>query len=133
MPRHRTSYVAPPDALVQNLAHPVEAAVYEFIDNNYDQLLSQYSQGRLKSRRGVPPTDQELKGLESEAEKYMDDVLPGQILSSIDLDRIGYDKFIQQRLSDIFLSGIADKLLGAGMQQAASTIERVAARIAKIK
>lgn len=121
--------MAPPESLAQNLLHPVEAAVYEFIDANYDDLMRKYSQGRLKSRRGQPPSDAELQALEAEAEKFMDDTLPGQILAGIDLDRIGYSKFIEQRLGDIFLSGIADRAVGGSGQHAASTIAAIARRI----
>ena len=134
MARKRSAYVSPPEALVQGLVHPLEVAVYEFIDSNYDQLSRQYTQARLKSRRGQPPTEAELNSLESEAEKFMDDVLPQKIMESIDLDRIGYGRFIEQRLNDIFLSGVADKALGSqGLPHAASNIRDIALRISSRK
>lgn len=108
--------------------------MYEFIDSNYDQLSRQYTQARLKSRRGQPPTESELSSLEAEAEKFMDDVLPQQIMVGIDLDRIGYARFIEQRLNDIFLSGIADKAMsGHDLPRAASSIENIARRVASRK
>lgn len=134
MARKRSAYVSPPDTLIQGLVHPLEAAVYEFIDSNYDQLSRQYTQARLKSRRGQPPTETELSSLETEAEKFMDDVLPQKIMSGIDLDRVGYARFIEQRLSDIFLSGIAEKAMsGHELPRAASSIEAIAVRISSRK
>jgi hypothetical protein len=111
---------------------PFEVAVMEFVDSSYDDLMRQYTQSRLKSRRD-PPTEQELQALEQEAERFMDDVLPAKILEALDLDRMGYDRFVQQRLNEVFLNGVVDSVMN-GLTEAApsraASLLVIAARVA---
>ena len=113
---------------------PFEVAVMEFVDSSYDDLMRQYTQSKLRSRRD-PPSEQELQALELEAEKFMDDVLPARILEALDLDRMGYDRFIQQRLNDVFLSGVVDSVMN-DMTEAvpgrAASLLAIAARVANL-
>lgn len=105
---------------------PFEVAIHEFIDNNYDALARKYTQSKLTSK-GRAPTVDELEKLEGETSSYMDDILPSKMLKAIDLDRIGYDRFVSQRLNDIMLDGIADSVLGARTD---APMESIASRVA---
>jgi hypothetical protein len=123
---HKFAYSEPPSGFVRELSMPFEVAIHEFIDNNYDALARKYTQSKLTSK-GRAPTVDELEKLEGETSSYMDDILPSKMLKAIDLDRIGYDRFVSQRLNDIMLDGIADSVLGARTD---APMESIASRVA---
>jgi hypothetical protein len=130
--KHR-AYEGPSDEFLDRLAEPIEAAVLDYIDANHDYLAQKFIQPRLK--RAQAPSEEMLANLRKEADTFMDDVLPQLMLDKVDIQRLGLDRFIAERMNENELARITNQALGIpGMasvtpKQVTYALRRIAARI----
>lgn len=133
MGRTKFAYREPPSSFTRDLVMPFEVAILDFIDANHDELARKYTQSRLQDRRDAPSV-QQLEQIERDTEAFIDDVLPQKMIGSVDLDRIGYERFIAQRMNEIMLSSIAEAVLGgAPADDDNGDMSQVASRVASRK
>jgi RNase adaptor protein for sRNA GlmZ degradation len=130
--KHR-AYEGPSDEFLDRLAEPIEAAILDYIDANHDYLVQKFIQPRLK--RAQAPSEEMLANLRREADVFMDNTLPQLMLDKVDIQRLGLDRFIAERLNENELARITNQALGIpGMasvtpKQVTYALRRIAARI----
>lgn len=132
MKKHR-AYTGPSDEFLDRLSEPIETAILDYIDANHDYLAQKFIQPRLK--RAQAPSEEMLANLRKEADVFMDDVLPQLMLDKVDIQRLGLDRFIAERMNENELARITNQALGIpGMasvtpKQVTYALRRIAARI----